>query len=70
MTEVAKPGKAGKEVEMAIDEATLKGGGFIKLRQPDLFAVRVKILLGEATAEQFRAIAAIADRFGDGTVHL
>ncbi|MBI5232040.1 MAG: 4Fe-4S binding protein [Coriobacteriales bacterium] len=55
---------------MAVDEATLKGGGFIKLREPEIFAVRIKIPVGDATAEQLRAISRIADDFGDGTVHL
>lgn len=58
-----------KEREM-LDEKTLKGGGFMKQRQPDFFAVRVKILVGDATTEQLRTISEIADRFGDGTVHL
>lgn len=53
-----------------IDESTLKGGGFIKLRPPGEYAVRVKILVGDATAEQLRAITEIAEHYGDGTVHL
>lgn len=55
---------------MAVDEATLKGGGFIKLKQRDRFAVRVKVLCGDASIAQLRAIADIAERFGDGEVHL
>lgn len=54
---------------MAVDEATLKGGGFIKLRQPDRFAVRVKVLGGDANSAQLRAISEIAEKFGDGEVH-
>lgn len=54
---------------MSVDEATLKGGGFIKLKQPDRFAVRVKVLCGDATSEQLRAMSELADTYGDGTLH-
>lgn len=53
-----------------VDESTLKGGGFIKLRQPNRWAVRVKVLLGEITADQLQAVADISRRFGDGEMHL
>jgi dissimilatory sulfite reductase (desulfoviridin) alpha/beta subunit len=53
-----------------IDESALKGGGFIKLRPAGEYAVRVKILVGDATAEQLRAVTEVAERYGDGTVHL
>lgn len=54
---------------MGVDEATLKGGGFIKLKQPDRYAVRVKVLAGDADVAQLRAMAEIAEKFGDGEVH-
>lgn len=54
---------------MTLDESTLKGGGFLKQRQADFFVVRVKVLVGDATAEQLTAIAEIARAHGDGTVH-
>lgn len=54
---------------MSVDEATLKGGGFIKLKQQDRFAVRVKVLGGDATTEQLRALVELAEKFGDGEVH-
>ena len=53
-----------------MDENTLKGGGFVKLRQKDRWAVRVKVPFGEIDAKSLTALAAIAERFGDGEVHL
>jgi len=55
---------------MTVDESTLKEGGFIRLREPGVYALRVKLTAGDTTAEKLRAIADIADEFGDGTVHL
>ncbi len=53
-----------------MDENTLKGGGFVKLRQKDRWAVRVKVPFGETDATSLIAIARIAERFGDGEIHL
>ena len=53
-----------------MDENTLKGGGFVKLAQKDRWAVRVKIPFGEIDAKSLAALAEIAQRFGDGEVHL
>lgn len=53
-----------------MDESTLKGGGFVKLAQKDRWAVRVKIPFGEIDAKSLAALAEIAQRFGDGEVHL
>jgi len=52
-----------------LDESTLKGGGFIKQRQPDYFVVRVKVLVGDASVEQLRTIADIAEQYGRGETH-
>ena len=52
-----------------LDESTLKGGGFIKQRQADYFVVRVKVLVGDATVEQLRTVADIAEEFGRGETH-
>jgi len=53
-----------------MDENTLKGGGFVKLRQKDRWAVRVKVPFGEIDAKSLAALADIAQRFGDGEMHL
>lgn len=53
-----------------MDENTLKGGGFIKLRGADRWAVRVKVLLGDMNVAQLRHLADIAEEFGDGEFHL
>lgn len=53
-----------------MDESALKGGGFIKLREPNRWAVRVRVLLGDMTADQLQAVADLSRRFGNGEVHL
>ena len=53
-----------------MDENALKGGGFVKLRQKDRWALRVKVPFGEIDARSLSALAAIAERFGDGEMHL
>lgn len=53
-----------------MDEQTLKGGGFVKLRQKDRWAVRVKVPFGETDARTLHGLAALAERFGDGEMHL
>lgn len=53
-----------------MDEDALKSGGFIKLRGTGRWALRIKLLFGDVSPSQLRAIAAIADEYGDGEVHL
>lgn len=53
-----------------MDEKTLKEGGFIKQRQAEFFIVRVKVLAGDATSEQLKKLAEIAEKYGKGWVHL
>lgn len=53
-----------------MDENTLKGGGFVKLRQKDRWAIRVRLANGDMSNEQFLALAELAREFGDGEVHL
>jgi anaerobic sulfite reductase subunit C len=53
-----------------MDENALKGGGFVKLRGKDRWAVRVKVPFGEIDAKSLAALAALAERFGDGEIHL
>jgi len=53
-----------------MDENTLKGGGFVKLRQKDRWAVRVKVPFGEIDAKSLAKLALISERLGDGEIHL
>lgn len=53
-----------------MDESILKGGGFVKLRQKDRWAVRVRVPNGDMSVETFAGLAQLARNFGDGEVHL
>lgn len=53
-----------------MDEKALKEGGFIKQKQADFFVVRVKVLAGDATSEQLKKLAEVAEKYGKGWVHL
>lgn len=53
-----------------IDVSALKSGGYMKQRQPDLFAVRVKAMHGNLTTEQTMKIAELAKKYGRGEIHL
>src|SRR3972149_3863027 len=48
----------------------LKSGGFIPQRQKDLVAVRCRAPGGRLTAAKLRKLADVAEKYGDGTVHL
>ncbi|MCL5290959.1 MAG: 4Fe-4S binding protein [Actinobacteria bacterium] len=54
----------------AIDYAALKQGGIIKQKQPDLFSVRIRILVGNIAADDLAALAELAKKYGRGTLHL
>jgi dissimilatory sulfite reductase (desulfoviridin) alpha/beta subunit len=53
-----------------IDLSALKAGGFIKQCQPNLFAVRLRIPVGDITASQLQAVSEIAQKYGQGRIHL
>ena len=55
---------------MAVDYATLKKGGFMRQKQKNNFSLRLRVVGGNLTAVQLAKIAEVADRFGDGHVHL
>ena len=55
---------------MATDYAALKAGGFMRQKQKDTFSLRLKVIGGTVTSEQLRTIQAVADRYGQGYVHL
>jgi dissimilatory sulfite reductase (desulfoviridin) alpha/beta subunit len=55
---------------MAVDYATLKKGGFMRQKQKNNFSLRLRVVGGNLSAKQLSKIAEVADKFGDGHVHL
>ncbi|MBQ8920618.1 MAG: 4Fe-4S binding protein [Oscillospiraceae bacterium] len=55
---------------MAVDYAALKKGGFMRQKQKNNFSLRLRVVGGNVTAEQLAKIAEVAEKFGDGHVHL
>lgn len=55
---------------MEIDYGSLKRGGFMRQKQKGLFSLRLQVVGGTLTAENLRKIQEVADRFGQGHVHL
>lgn len=55
---------------MAVDYATLKKGGFMRQKQKNNFSLRLRVVGGNLTATQLAKIAEVAEKFGDGHVHL
>lgn len=55
---------------MAIDYAALKKGGFMRQKQKGHFSLRLQVVGGTLTAENLRKIQEVADRYGQGYVHL
>lgn len=60
-----------KEVKyMAVDYATLKKGGFMRQKQKNNFSLRLAIVGGKLTAKNLAKIAEVAEKYGEGYVHL
>lgn len=55
---------------MAVDYATLKKGGFMRQKQKNNFSLRLKVVGGHLDAKQLKVIAEVAEKYGDGHVHL
>lgn len=55
---------------MAVDYATLKKGGFMRQKQRNNFSLRLRVVGGNLEAKQLMKIAEVAEKFGDGHVHL
>lgn len=53
-----------------VDYATLKKGGFMRQKQKDNFSLRLQVVGGALTAENLKKIAEVAEKYGDGYVHL
>jgi dissimilatory sulfite reductase (desulfoviridin) alpha/beta subunit len=55
---------------MAVDYAALKKGGFMRQKQKNCFSLRLRVVGGNVTAKQLNKVAEVAEKFGDGYVHL
>lgn len=55
---------------MAVNYAALKAGGFMRQKQKNTFSLRLRVVGGTVTSEQLRTVQAVADKYGEGYVHL
>ena len=55
---------------MAVDYAALKKGGFMRQKQKNNFSLRLAVVGGNLTAENQKKIAEVAEKYGDGHVHM
>lgn len=55
---------------MAVDYGTLKKGGFMRQKQKNNFSLRLQVVGGTLTVENLKIIAEVAEKYGDGHVHL
>ncbi|MDW7732681.1 MAG: 4Fe-4S binding protein [Methanolobus sp.] len=57
--------------EKTINYGRLKQGGFLRQRQKeDLFSMRLRVVGGQLTADQLRALADASEKYGRGEVHI
>ena len=63
-------GRAAAPRRTAPLPADLKTGGIVPQREPDRFTVRVRTPMGRLLPAHLRALAACAERFGSGELHL
>jgi dissimilatory sulfite reductase (desulfoviridin) alpha/beta subunit len=56
--------------EKKLDVSLLKNKGFLPQRQENMFSMRLKVVSGNLDAEKLRAIAAAAEKYGSGYVHI
>ncbi len=52
------------------DLAKMKKVGMIQQKQKTYFALRLRAVGGNLNSEQFRKVAEVADKYGDGKIHL
>lgn len=55
---------------MAVDYVALKKGGFMRQKQKNNFSLRLAVVGGNLTSKNLQKIAEVAEKFGDGHVHL
>ena len=49
---------------MAVDYSTLKKGGFMRQKQKGFFSLRIQVVGGNLTAENIKAVADVAEKYG------
>lgn len=53
-----------------IDLAALKTGGFIKQKEKELFAIRLRVPVGRIGADHLAVISEVAKKYGSGKLHM
>ncbi len=53
-----------------IDLAAMKTGGFIKQKEKDFFALRLRTPVGKIDADHLEVISKVSRKYGDGNLHL
>lgn len=53
-----------------VDYGMLKKGGFMRQKQKDNFSLRLAVVGGKLTAKNLKKIAEVAEKYGEGHVHL
>lgn len=59
-----------KKMDSPTDYAALKAGGIIPQVQRDYFSLRLKVTGGRLSVKELLVIAAMAENYGNGTIHL
>ncbi|MEL7656456.1 MAG: 4Fe-4S binding protein, partial [Bacillota bacterium] len=54
----------------AVDYTALKKGGFIRQKQKGYFSLRLQVVGGHLTAENVKKISEVAEKYGEGYIHL
>ncbi len=55
---------------MAVDYVSLKKGGFMRQKQKGYFSLRLRVIGGHLTAAQVKKIYEVAEKYGEGYIHL
>jgi len=53
-----------------IDYSSLKKGGFMRQKQKGYFSLRLAVVGGNLTAENIKTVAEVAEKYGQGYVHM
>ena len=53
-----------------VDYAALKAGGFMRQKQKGYGSLRLAVVGGNMTAEQFKTVSEVAEKYGKGYVHM
>ena len=53
-----------------VNYAELKKGGFMRQKQKGYGSLRLQVIGGNLTAENFKVIAEVAEKYGKGYVHM